>query len=320
MLGLILGGHPLVHTFHELHFFDKEYSHSHSTEPLSIGRAKKLLKVLLANETQKTLVLRGRKDNKVYTGPLLETMLSDSLYALEIYRRFIAATLKENDKQFACEHTPAYIFHIPEILDQFPEAKIICIVRDPRGVLLSRKYFWKRQFKKYGSIQNREVFRSWVHYHPISSSLLFRSVAKIVLAYESDPNVYMVRYEDILACPEKKIIDICRFAKIDYQSQMLNISKMGSSVAEDQPHEKGIDAARSSAWQKGGLNSAEIFFAQKINHEVMKQLQYYPINMFPNLFLVLVYFISLPMKMILSLLIHVREFRNIYDVVIRRLR
>ncbi len=320
MLGLILGRHPLVHIFDELHFFDKAYSHSHRTQILTYKEARKLLSIFLDYEKDPTLMRRGRMDNKLYAGPLIEKMDPARLYAIEIYKEFLKVNTLENNKLIPLEHTPAYIYHIDEILYQIPDSKIVYIIRDPRDVLLSRKNRWKLRFQKYASIHSQEAIRSWVHYHPLSTSRLWYAAAKTARAYENHPNVHTVRYEDILDSPETKISEICRFVEIDYYQQMLNVSMMGSSSSEDRPFEIGIDKTRYNTWQKGGLNSAEIFFSQKINNEHMKKFHYQTIDIEPNPLLLLFYFCNLPIKMLLSLFIHIREFKNIFDAACRRIR
>ena len=319
MMGLILGSNPRVHTFHEIHFFDKQWAPGDKHTCLSLDSARKLSQRLSKEEASKVhLIHRGRTDNRVYTGSVVDDLKPDTLYSHEIYRSFLMANTRENDKRIPCENTPGYIFYLDQILDLFPEARVISMVRDPRDVLLSQKYRWKLFYGSENTMW-RNVFRTWMNYHPISTSRLWNAAVKIARRYEDHASVYTVRYEDILLDPEKEVGKICRFTGIDYDARMLEVSRMGSSIAEDKPDMKGIDKTRSANWKKGGLNSAELFLCQTINRNHMKRYQYRPVSHSLNIFLMVWYLMTFPVKLLISFMMHQREIKDIKEAVRRRL-
>jgi hypothetical protein len=107
------------------------------------------------------------------------------------------------------DKTPYYVLHIPKILDWFPDAQIIHIVRDGRDVALS--LFERRHdffiYNAYSAAQ------SWKHYvevgHKIGSTL--------------PPDQYLeIRYEDLIAEPEQVLKDICAFLGEAFDPTLFN--------------------------------------------------------------------------------------------------
>ena len=319
MTALILGRHPAVHTFHELWFFEKGWSPADGIRPLHMDDARKLERKLLAREVKGGLKRKGRTDNRIHQGSIVANIDPRKLDAPEIYKQFLMVNTKENNREIPCEHTPGYIFYLEEILELFPRAKVISLVRDPRDVLLSQKKRWRQRLQKESEPKSHTALRVWMNYHPVSTSHLWYTAVRKARSFEDHPNVHTVRYEDILNDPEQEILKICRFIGIDYFKEMLRVPRVGSSHVRDNTHHKGIDKTRSGKWRKGGLNSAEIFFNQSINHYHMKHFHYLPVKRHVNPALLCFYLITFPAKLLISFFIHTPEIANIGEAVRRRL-
>ena len=106
------------------------------------------------------------------------------------------------------------------------------MVRDNRDVLLSQKNKWKRKFLGAKKIPFLESIRSFVNYHPITTSLVWNSSLKITRGLKHKSNVYILKFEEFVLAPEQKL-KLCNFLKIDYQSIMLEIENIGSSNTND---------------------------------------------------------------------------------------
>ena len=70
--------------------------------------------------------------------------MESSLYPYEILRAFLHHETKKAGCSIPVRNTQD-VFYIKEILELFPEARIINMVRDPRGVMLSQKRKWQRR-------------------------------------------------------------------------------------------------------------------------------------------------------------------------------
>lgn len=102
------------------------------------------------------------------------------------------------------EKTPVHVDYLPQILEEFPEARIIHILRDPRDVLLSlRSVPWGRR--------GRLFYLLW-----------WRRCARLRDAVPGldGNNLLEVRYEDLLARPEETLRRICKFIGVMYEPAM----------------------------------------------------------------------------------------------------
>lgn len=104
------------------------------------------------------------------------------------------------------DKSPSYIDSLPIIKEQFPQAKIIHIVRDVRDYCLSINKAW-----------GKNMFRAsqrWVD-----------SVTKVKEDSRVYPNDYLeIHYESLLENPRTNLINICEFLELEFEENMLNLS------------------------------------------------------------------------------------------------
>ena len=88
---------------------------------------------------------------------------------------------KKRGKARSGEKTPQHLLHVPEILRDFPDAKIVCIIRDGRDNALSLHAMpWWR-----GSLR--------------SAAKLWAKCARLAAQYAAHDAFLLVRYEDLVA-------------------------------------------------------------------------------------------------------------------------
>ncbi len=318
MMGHILGNHPDVYMFRELNFFEKLWDRKHE-RPLSISEASDLAARLICINNHGYGNLRDHSEYEEKGRKIVDSITEKTISPIQVYETFLRYTATENGKSIPCEQTPGYVFYLREILDIFPEAKIINMIRDPRDVLVSRKKKWRQYSLRIKPIPLHRTFRTWVHYHPISISFLWKSAVKMAQTFVDDEHVHQLRFEDLLLNPEEEIQKVCDFVGISYRDSMLEIPIVGSSFLKEQPEEIGIDKNRTSNWQNGGLNSAELYINQRMTANIMKMYNYKPAKVIPNPFILLFYFIMLPVRMFLTFFVHKKHFKNMKEAIRKRL-
>jgi hypothetical protein len=168
------------------------------------------------------------------------------------------------------------LFFVQDILDIFPEARVINMVRDPRDVLISQKNKWKRRFLGAKSIPLKEALRAWANYHPILIAKLWVSCSRQAKRFEANTRVVSLRFEDLLTAPEAHIRELCTFVGVDYEPDMLNVPQVGSSSGTDFPDKIGINAGRAQNWANGGLSRTELKCCDWVAHSEMLQNGYAP--------------------------------------------
>ena len=139
------------------------------------------------------------------------------------------ATGNETYSRWVVKH-PHYELHWEQLFNDFPEAKIVYMVRDPRDVILSRtlKRNKKRYLKRGG---NAATWKS--EKGSLRPSLRFfneweRSIIAFLRANEAvSGQVLPVRYEDLVSAPRDMMAKVSDFLGVPWQESLLSPSFLG---------------------------------------------------------------------------------------------
>ncbi|MDE0327058.1 MAG: sulfotransferase [Candidatus Poribacteria bacterium] len=321
MMGRILGKHPSVYTFGELHFFGQLCAPPF----LSETRKEEIEKVAsqlycIQREGYRTHGNPRRFLNETRT--FLDSLATYPETQAALFEAFLRHGTAENGGTIPCDQTPRNVFYIADILDLYPKARIINMIRDPRDVLLSQKRKWKRRFLGGSDMPMKETFRDWMNYHPITISYIWRTAVTTAEQFLQHERVTSIYFEELLAQPEATVKGVCDFAGITYTHEMLQIPQVGSSVAEDQPQELGINPHRAYSWHGettgGELSSAEIYLNQTITAPLMKKHNYSPVSIQPNVVSLVLHLLAFPVKLIGAFLFNLDRMKNIGQTLKRR--
>ena len=172
-----------------------------------------------------------------------------------VYDSLVRSFLNLNNSQRWCDRTAVGWERIPDFLEMFPNGKALHIYRDPRAVLLS--------FKKYTFLKEPAYLDSI-----FASSALFNFLNR--KSIKENPNIFQLKYEDLVAEPENEIKTLCNFLEIEYTPKMLDVKnfkdKFGNSFDGNSSHFKGkskIDNSSVNIW-KNQLSKVEIYFTEHI--------------------------------------------------------
>ncbi|MFN8621060.1 MAG: stealth conserved region 3 domain-containing protein [Chloroflexota bacterium] len=144
--------------------------------------------------------------------------------------------MEDQGKRRWAEKTPKHLWHAAMIRRLWPDARVIRIVRDPRGVALStREWPFQRSAVK--------VAYQWrldeAHWRAFSAG---------------DPLTLELRYEDLVTDPEAAVARVCAFLGEPFEPAMVQASAARAKVvAENEAwHAKvagAVDPARAVAWR-----------------------------------------------------------------------
>ena len=323
MMGRILGNHSSVFTFGELHFFGQLWSPAISTK-LNTSEAAELAAKLFCVQREGYRKQGNSKRFLEEARKFCETLSENLIAPPELFSAFLSYEVALKNKTIPCDQTPRNVFYINEILEFYPQAKIINMIRDPRDVLLSQKRKWKRRFLGGTDLPIKETLRDWINYHPITISRIWHTAVSAADKFSNSDNVLSVYFEQLLANPEITVEKICEFVDIDYSTALLQVPQVGSSVNEDNVEQLGINPSRAGNWNESNaniskLNSSEIYISQRLNGTLMKKHNYSPALIRPNIFSLLVNLISFPIKLTLAFLCNLDRIKNIRETLRRRL-
>lgn len=237
LLQSLLNAHSRIAVLGELHFFDQ------------ICRLKSSLPAPIAPADLDDLRRGVMNCHAIQFIPDFERTLEGAIARLRdlcpaTYAQFFAALLDAHrdvsGKPVVGEKTPTNIRYLPELVETFPGARIIHLLRDPRDSISSR-----------------------IRYPYSSSSVIFNTLMwKIEMLYAIDfkssaaasPERYLeVRYEDLTQAPEAQARRICAFLGVSYEPSMVG-DRDASQVYRNEPWKDGVRGPVNpdsvSAWKR----------------------------------------------------------------------
>lgn len=315
MLARILGMGPEAADLRELHFIEQMVTGEDftSTTTLPIETTSKLASRLLS-------VIRDgyfhSTDTAKYTEDAQKIVTADMTYPA-VFEAVRMAEAQRLGKTVPIDQTPRNVFYIDAILNAYPDARVVCMVRDPRDVCLSQKGKWRRRFLG-ADIPLAEALRSWANYHPFVTAKIWAGAVRAGNAAAHDPRVLEVRFEDITANPEAVIRRTCDHCDLTFTADMLNVDQVGSSDRRDETGKKGVDASRVGTWE-AALSGAEISICEAVVGDLLMENGYHLSSKKGATLSRVLWMAALPFKLGLSLALNLRRVRNIVSWARKRL-
>jgi hypothetical protein len=319
MMGRILGNHQSVYTFEELHFFENlvEESDVIARPILSEHDAKRLFARLLTSS--RFNIFTEPDVNNIYAEVDNLMAARHQWDAISIYDCVIKYEVARHNKKIACEQTPRYLFSLDEIFHIYPNARVVNLIRDPRDVMLSQKHKWRTYLHGSWKMPALEAVRVWANYHPILIAKLWTSCIRKIEQYRMDDRVISVKFEDVIKTPDATIKRICNHCGIDFQSSMLEIEDIGSSLRKDRPGAIGINTDVLSRWKDGGLTTTELAVCAQLCGESMALHDYPVLNVKFQLARVVLSVPSLIISATISLSLNISRNKNTFSAIRKRL-
>ena len=161
-----------------------------------------------------------------------------------LFRAILEVYCRKQGKSRVGEKSPKHIEYVPTLLTAFPKAKILLIVRDGRDVVRS---LMKVPWAEPGNPRRFGLFcMEWNQY-----AILARKYGRKFSANQ----LKIVKYEDILSAPEKKMMEICQFVGEQFETTQLDAGITSTAVPHWEEDWKGkasqmLDPQRIEAWRK----------------------------------------------------------------------
>lgn len=199
----------------------------------------------------------------------LTTSLRDlEVYGVDSYPQLIFALVREYARtagrpgaRIWVDHTPGNLRSAALLKDLFPDAKFIHIVRDGRAVVSSiRALDW-------GIHSARTLMKSWT---------LKVGYGLAAESYLTPERCLRVRYEDLIAAPERVLRRICDFVGLTFEPAMLSGAGFAVPVYTQKQHRlvgAPPDAQRIDAWAKT-LSPRDVETCEVVSGDMLTYLGY----------------------------------------------
>jgi hypothetical protein len=166
------------------------------------------------------------------------------------------------------EKTPAHLAYVDELLDWFPDGRVIHMLRDPRAVYVSdhHRRTVKRR-KPYSLLMHVPLLFSAVLL--FQTMLVWRSAARRHFIYaQRYPTKYrLVRFEEVVQTPEPTLAGIFEFLGIELPAQPTDVQVYAHGFRSG---DEGIDAGAATRWRENIHPFAERLMTFMLRRQMRK--------------------------------------------------
>jgi hypothetical protein len=319
LISRILKKHPEIYILNETHFVEEFRLYRNKISLCSQNNIWKLVNRML------TIQRKGYYRKSMYEEYPRDAQKIISVFNdcghydfITLNKIFFELEANQYGKKWAGDQTPRHVFYIQELIDWYPEAKFIHIVRNPCAVLFSQKKKWKAGLR--WGLPRFELLRTFLNYHPITTTIIWEKSVTAGLKSQktiTKKSMKTVFFENLVANPKKEIKKICDFLQIEFILDMINVTVEFSAKKNDEGY-KGISKAISERWISE-LSKTEIFIAERLAGCRMKYLGYHLMGAKPNLLKLLFYIFVWPFQLILSFTFNLNRMGNPANYLSKRL-
>ncbi len=276
LLSFVLRNHSEVLGLKELQYFGQTWDPRDRQRRFSRNESIAGAAAIFACQEQGILSAKVSPAHRLAATRLVEELGDDSsnpaiLFAAAVHRLAQAA-----GKPIPCEQTPRYIFYARALLEIYPNAQVVHMVRDPRAVMASQKMRWQRRRLAADGVKvpRYQSLRVWVNYHPYTVARLWCQATAAALALLQHPRVILVRFEDLLQKPEATVRQLCARLGLAFDEKMLDVGQINSSHQSSAGGaRRGLHTAAIDTWRKI-LNRTETAIAERRCQALMNRFEY----------------------------------------------
>jgi hypothetical protein len=269
----VLGNHSQVLGLKELHYFGELYDVDAGRALIGNDDLVRAAAMLLARQARDSWVDGPTTEELNQARTLVARLSAEQRNGADLYATVVAHMASKAARSWACEQTPRNIFYAEKLLDLYPHARIIFMVRDPRAVLASQKNRWQMRRLGARNVPYTEVIRIWFNYHPVTMSSLWARATEAAIQLEQHPRFRLLRFEDLVGEPEQTVKDLCAWLKLEFEPGMLDVPQWGSSNVEHDSETHGVSAAMTDQWKKV-LSEGEVRISEQRTAAFLSRFDY----------------------------------------------
>lgn len=279
LLSFMLRRHPDVFGLKELQFFGHAWDPREGDRRFSRAEAVDAVAAMLAHQELGVLVHEVPARHQRSAQALVDSLAGQAADPARLFACVAHGLARAAGKRVPCEQTPRYIFYARALLDCYPDARIVHLVRDPRAVMASQKMRWRRRqlAAESARVPLYESLRVWVNYHPYTIARLWSRATAAAIELGDDPRVTVLRFEDLLHEPAETLERLCARLQIDYDPRMLEVGQVNSShQSTAQGVRKGLRVEAIDKW-RDVLTRTEVHIMERACVPLMREFGYEPL-------------------------------------------
>ncbi|MDX9742042.1 MAG: sulfotransferase [Gammaproteobacteria bacterium] len=286
LLSFILRKHPQVLGLPELHYFGEFCDPRRPTDQPGLRNLMRGAAAIYARHERGVRLgsLQPcepdelRSHARARAAALLDRLAEGQRDPYSVFAAAVGELASDSGRSIVCEQTPRNIFYAEALLNAYPDARIVHMVRDPRAVMASQKRRWKRRrlLANRDALSTADALRAWVNYHPYTMAALWSRATAEAIRLRSHPRFLMIRFEDLLARPDETVRKVCHHLDLEFNRGMLEVPQVNSSHESSAAGARpGFNVEAIDAWRRS-LTTAEIAVTERLCRDGMIVQGYEP--------------------------------------------
>ncbi len=237
LLQRMLGSHSRVSSpTGESHFFIPLYKNQNKYGDLSkVENVKKVLEEM--RRISREFVEEDLHGIEFNSSQLAQEFVDNGYNTIiSIINGLLSKNAYEEGKQRWLDKTPYYVLHIKTILEMFPDAQFIHIIRDGRDCALS---MLERKF-------DLKIFNTYHAAYTWSKYVNAGQAAKSILPANS---YFEIKYEDLISDPETNIVKICEYLGETFEPNVIHFKKSQDPNNKTPLLSKDLQSTNTGKWR-----------------------------------------------------------------------
>lgn len=207
LLRVLLNRHPNIAICDETFFFYWVYSRRRAFGDLSDpDNRRRLIEAYLS-----TWRIRRLELDRSW---LAERLFRDGRTYASLFASLITGYAESRSKKRSGEKTPQHVEHVETLIQWFPDASILHIVRDPRDVVASL------------------LRMPWGHRSAAANAIWWADLVGAARHIESLPCYLSIRYEDLIHDPRSLLSEICSSIGEPYVDEFLSTDSADTAAPD----------------------------------------------------------------------------------------
>lgn len=199
------------------------------------------------------------------------------------FEAYVELVAKDDSVTVLGEMTPRHVFRIDDIVERYPDARIVAMMRDPRAVTASYRD-WQcvngvdlERDPDYAVLLEDEMLRARRSYHPVLMATLWRGQAGSMLKAREQhgpQQVKIVKYEALIANPRSAVDELCDWLGVPFNPDMVGVVEQESTSLRSR-RSRGVLRDGAERWRTR-LDNTEIALIQSVTRSRMIEAGYRP--------------------------------------------
>jgi len=179
-----------------------------------------------------------------------------------VLRAILDLYAESQRKEHCGEKTPQHLQHVPTILQEFPDARIVCMLRDGRDVALSLDAmpWWTQQWLPAWATPSWSKRRRLLR-----AAETWQQYLKLTLGFaeKHSHQFRVVRYEDLIARPAEVVASTTEFIGANFEARQID-----AAIASN------VVLPRSMQWKGRALQAVEAHGTRRRDTATAAQLEF----------------------------------------------